>query len=244
MGSRSRKRGRLDATGRALRDDSAAPVALGAPAPTAPDTRQRISPPADEAAAPRGRYARGRARVGGLGDRADDGDPPRPGGDDLRDVARVDPADREERHRRVEGREAHELDADRVAAGLRRRRVDRADADVVGVAGVGDLFGEVRRLPDERIPSRPRARRGGLHVVLPDMAAVGAGLPDELGVVVEDQQRAGLVAQPARDRGRGEQLVAAGLLVAQLHDVDARGERRREHVGERATAGAPVADEV
>ena len=76
------------------------------------------------------------------------------------------------------------------------------------------------------------------------MAAVGAGGRDEVGTVVEDQQRTGVVAQAARDRGRGEQLVVARRLVAQLHDVDAAGERRDEHVGELAAARQQVAYEV
>ena len=47
-----------------------------------------------------------------------------------------------------------------------------------------------------------------------------------------------------RDGGRRQQLVRGGLLVAQLHDVDAAGERRGEHVLERTAAGLRGADEV
>jgi hypothetical protein len=63
-------------------------------------------------------------------------------------------------------------------------------------------------------------------------------------MVVEDEQRPRLVAPVAGDRGGGEQLVAAGLLVAQLHDVDAAGERRAQHVGQGTAARAQVAHEV
>ena len=89
-----------------------------------------------------------------------------------------------------------------------------------------------------------RTGLGDRHVVLADVAAVGAGRCDEVGPVVEDQQRAGLVAQPAGDGGCGEQLLVAGLLVAQLDDVDAAGERRGEHALQRAPTRLAVADEV
>ena len=65
--------------------------------------------------------------------------------------------------------------------GLRRRRVDRPDADVVDLGRGVDLVGEVRRLPDERIRAGALARGRGLHVVLPDVAAVGARRLHERG---------------------------------------------------------------
>ncbi len=144
----------------------------------------------------------------------------------------------------MEGRVADELDAGRMAARLRRRRIDRTDADVVRVRGRVDLIGEVRRATDERIGSGERTGGSDVHVLLADMAAVGAGGGDEVGPVVEDQQRAGVVAERPRDRGGGEQLAVARLLVAQLHDVDAARERGREHAGQVAAAGMQVADEV
>ena len=99
-------------------------------------------------------------------------------------------------------------------------------------------------MADERALAGPRARGRGRHVVLADVAAVGAGPRREVGAVVDDEQRAGVVAQPPGDGGAGQQLVGARRLVAQLHDVDAAGERRGEHVGECAPAGRQVADEV
>ena len=72
-------------------------------------------------------------RIGGVADRTDDRDPARPGGDNVPDVRAVDSADREPRLARVRRRVADELEPDRRAPGLRRRRVDGPDADVVGL---------------------------------------------------------------------------------------------------------------
>ncbi len=81
-------------------------------------------------------------------------------------------------------------------------------------------------------------------VLLADVDAVGAGSDREVRAVVEHEQRAGRVAQRARLRRSGEQLVVAGRLVAQLEDVDAAAQRGLEHLGQRPAARSPVADEV
>ncbi len=58
------------------------------------------------------------------------------------------------------------------------------------------------------------------------------------------KQRAETLAQGARGVGHGDELFVAELLVAQLHDVDAAGDRRADHLGQRAPAGVGVAHEI
>ncbi len=89
-----------------------------------------------------------------------------------------------------------------------------------------------------------RADLGDGHVVLADVHAVGADLARDERAVVDDQQRADALAQRARGVGDGRELVVAELLVAQLHDVDAAGDGRADHVGELAAAGFGVADQI
>src|SRR5207342_2772132 len=80
-------------------------------------------------------------------DGPNDGDPRRARLDHGLDVRPVDAADREPRTTGMRGRVPDELEADRRATRLRRRRVHGPDADVVGVGRV-DLFRYVRRLAD------------------------------------------------------------------------------------------------
>ena len=99
---------------------------------------------------PLAQRARGRSRIAGAGDRPQHAHPRRARAEHVREVARVEAADREERHRGVGGRVADELEPDGRAARLGRRLVDRADADVVDQA---------RR--------RPRRSRSGAWVERP-----------------------------------------------------------------------------
>ena len=89
--------------------------------------------------------------------------------------------------RRVGGGVAHELQPDRRAAGLGRRRVDRTHPDVVDGSARGgvDLRGTVGREADEPVGADGRARIGHRHVVLPDVDPVGAHRVDQVRPVVE-----------------------------------------------------------
>src|SRR5579884_1142469 len=80
--------------------------------------------------------ARGRSvGVAGLGERAHDRHPTGPGGGYVAHAGWRDPSDGKERHAGVGGRVAHQLQANRRPAGLGRRGVHRADADVVHSGG-------------------------------------------------------------------------------------------------------------
>ena len=72
------------------------------------------------------------------------------------------------------------------------------------------------------------------------MHAVGAGRDREVGPVVQDEERAVLVAQRAEGRGGGEDLVVGRVLLAQLEHVHAARERLAQHV----LAGARIGDEI
>ena len=67
------------------------------------------------------------------------------------------------------------------------------------------------------------------RVVLADVNAVGAAGLDELGVIVEEEQRAVLVRGAAERLGQRDELLgAARRLLAQLDHVDSASERRIE----------------
>jgi hypothetical protein len=108
----------------------------------------------------------------------------------------------------------------------------------VGVRGVG-LRGCVRRASDDPLGADQRARGGGRAVVLADVHAVGGARVDEVGAVVEDEQRAVRVGGGAEVARGGDQPFVVERLVAQLDHVGATAQRRVE---ERPRAG--VADEV
>jgi glycine oxidase len=188
----------------------------------------------------------------GVGDRAQHDDSLRAGVEHVADVRRVQAADREERHVGVRGGVAHQLDADGRTAELRRRLVDGSDTDVVDerrAVGVGrsgrvDLRLGVRREADQHVVAEQRADVGDGRVVLSDVRAVGADLARDERAVVDDQQRADPLAQRARGVRDGGELVVGELLVAQLHDVDAAGDSRADHVGQLAPAGFGVADQI
>ena len=92
-------------------------------------------------------------------------------------------------------------------------------------------------------PTSARASRDR-HVVLADVHAVGAHLRGDVGAVVEDEQRAVRFAHIGRHAcGFGEEAVVQALL-AQLHDVDAAGDRRGQEVLELALTGHAVAHEI
>ena len=92
-------------------------------------------------------------------------------------------------------------------------------------------------------PIRARAAAGG-HVVLAEVHAVRAAGRDEVRAVVEDEQRAVRVRSRAERRGRGHEPVVVQALVAQLDDVDAPAQRRREQRRQPRAPVARVADEV
>jgi hypothetical protein len=175
----------------------------------------------------------------GLGDRAHDHDAARARGHDLAHVGGIDAADGEPRVGRVHGRVADEVEADGGPAGLGRRGMNRADGDVVGVAGAGDLPGRVGGAADDAVGADDCARSRDGSVVLADVHAVRVRRASEVGSVVDHEERTGVVGCAPEDGGGGEQLVVARVLVAQLQHVDAAGKR-----GAQEALRAPIADEV
>ena len=158
----------------------------------------------------------------------------------------IDPADREERARRVLGGVGDQLQPDRRPARLRRRLPDRADTDVVdGALGGGrDLLLGVRGEADDRVGPKELARLLDRAVVLAEVDAVGVTGAGQVGVVVDDEEGAVGVADAAEVRGGPLDLRPSQLLLAQLEDIDAAAERRTHHRFGVPAAGAGVADEV
>ena len=195
--------------------------------------------------------------VNGVRDRAQDAYPTGAGGEHLAKVLCVDPTDRKERHGRVGGRVAHELQAHRGTPGLGRGGMDGTHADVVGTGGAGgraigaragrdsvDLSRRMGREPDQHVRPDQLADLAHGHVVLSDVHYIGAGLTRDEGSVVDDEQRAvPLTELPCEARQRQQPLVVQGLL-AQLHDVHAAGHRARQERGRIAPGGRAVAHEI
>ena len=82
----------------------------------------------------------------------------------------------------------------------------------------------MRRQPDEPLRTDERARLGDRRVVLADVDAVGRACFDEIGPVVEDEERAVAVARAPERRGCGDELRVRQLLLPELDDVDASAE--------------------
>src|SRR5206468_3336552 len=82
----------------------------------------------------------------------------------------------------------------------------------------GQLVGRRRRQPDEALVADVTTGIQEGNVPLPDMNAVGTAALDEVGPVVEHEERAVRLARPA-ERLRGQhELVVRQLLVAQLDE--------------------------
>ena len=175
------------------------------------------------------RLGRRALRVGRLGDRPHDDARRAPRSTAAGSVAGVEPADREPRLADVRGGVAR-----------RSRGPPRGAPAWSAWRAPGRRRGSPRR--GRRPPRRPararassgrrsasgptsRAGRGGRAVVLPDVHAVGGARVDEVGPVVEDEQRAVRVGGGAERARRRDQPVVVERLVAQLHDVDAAAQR-------------------
>lgn len=62
------------------------------------------------------------------------------------------------------------------------------------------------------------------------MHAVGAAALDEIGPVVEDEERAVPLTGAAERLRRGDELVVRQIFLAQLHEIDAAAQRRLEQI--------------
>ena len=163
-------------------------------------------------------------RVGGLGDRPDHDRAPSARADRVPDRQLVEPADREPRDGCVGGGVADRIEPGRGPAGLGGRLVNRTDRDVVDALGGVDLRRRVCREPHEPIVAHEHARPGDRDVVLAHVDAVGLARRDEVGPVVEDEQRAVSVARFTEVAGCGDEPVVVEALVAKLDDVHAPGQ--------------------
>src|SRR5665811_1680552 len=158
----------------------------------------------------------------------------------------IDPARREEGMRGVGGGVLDVGEAGARAPGFGRRLPNGADADVIhGSLGGGlQLRLGVGGEADDRVRAEDLARLLDRHVVLAEVDAVGADALRQPGIVVDDEQGRVGVAEAAEGPGRAHDLVAAELLLAQLHDVGAAAERRAQQRFRLAAAGHRLADEV
>ena len=132
------------------------------------------------------------------------------------------------RHARVLRRMAHRLKARGGTSGLGRRGVDGPHGQVVRAARGVELGGRMGREPDEALRADGGTGRRDGYIVLAYVHAVGLAGRDEVGAVVEDEQRTACVARGAEGaRGLDEHFVARRL-VAELDEVDPAVQRRVE----------------
>ncbi len=154
----------------------------------------------------------------------------------------IDAADRKPRHAQPVARRANERES--AEHGLRLRRCSKhgPDAEIVRLAL--ELVHGARGKAHEAIGAdrTPRVRQG--HVLLADVHAVGVCALDEIGPVVQHEQRAVPVAGAPERLGCPDELVVQELLIAKLHDVDAPAHRPVEQ-GRRIVAVRPgLEDEI
>ncbi len=100
------------------------------------------------------------------------------------------------------------------------------------------------RDPDQAVPTQQSSGRFELAIVLAQMNSVGAGRDDEVGAVVENQQRAGVITSSSEATADCDQRLVLERLVSQLDDVDPGGERLRQPAERRPAPRARVDDQV
>ena len=85
--------------------------------------------------------------------------------------------------------------------------------------------------PDDGVGAEDPSRHRRREVVLAEVDAVGARREGHVRPVVHDEQRAVPIGGIPEHRGVAEQVAGLGVLVAELHDVDAGRKNRVEEVG-------------
>ena len=113
---------------------------------------------------------------------------------------------------------------------LLRRRREGGHADVIGAGDVVELFEGRHGEPDQPVGPDERPRLVDRQVAPADVDAVGAARLDEVRTVVEDEERAVLLARRPKRLGRGDERLVRELLVAQLDDVHTAAQRGFEDV--------------
>ena len=118
-------------------------------------------------------------------------------------------------------------------------------ASPVAASAASNCSGEWVERPTRAPGACQRPGLGDRRVVLADVNAVGAARLDQLGVVVQEEERAVAIGGAAkRLRERDELLGAARRLLAELDHVGAAAKRGVEERLGIAVAGPRVADEV
>ncbi len=97
--------------------------------------------------------------------------------------------------------------------------------------------------PDQHVGADQLAHLRDRHVLLADVHPVGADLARDERTVVDDQQRAEPLAQRPRGVRDRDELLVGQLLLAQLNDVDAAGDRLAQQLGQRVPSGGPRTSE-
>jgi hypothetical protein len=144
---------------------------------------------------------------------------------------RADAADRDDRklHRGAQLRESRGAER-RRCVGLGARGRERAHADMVDDRGIDgrDLGLVAGGDGEDHVRTDAFARLARRHVVLADMQAMGADGDRHLDAVVDDQLHAAGREQLHQRAALLDQGGIARLLVAQLHERGAAGDRGRD----------------
>lgn len=135
----------------------------------------------------------------------------------------TDAEDRKVARIRVDGGKI--VRADGCVVGFGGCGEDGAVADVVGAFGGGGtgLVGTVGGFADNGTGSGQFAGLADRDVILADMDAVGAGVPGESRVVVDNKWHGGVAAEPGEFTGKGQEAFGRMVFGPQLENPDASG---------------------
>lgn len=151
--------------------------------------------------------------------RRDDCNPGSPGLNDLSDVAQGDAADGYDWKIKPGAQLPNRAAADRfVPGGLRGRREDRADAQIVGplLCGLDGLLQGVGRNPEDL--ARPQERSGGpgRQVVLSKVDPIGTGRERQIQPVIDDETRPTFPTKLGDLARLRQKMAGSGRLVSEL----------------------------
>lgn len=186
----------------------------------------------------------GGLRVFGSADGTADGDAACSGGDDFREVFRVNSPDGIGGERTGTADVANQIETDEFLEGLGFRGEDRSDADVIRTVAEGlfGLFDRMSRDADEALRANDAAGIKNAEFFLADMDAIGVNQNGEVGAVVHDEEGAEFAGPFADASTVLDEFAVGHRFFSNLDDSDA-GLKRSADDGSRTATAEVFGDE-